>query len=116
MDNFRIKIITVKERLNNYCQINHFRSPIHSFVWHFKQRIPSVIIGSITYYAENWACDDNQKVIELVEAILLKLNDSTYVKANSDALSGNFFPFPEVFDLSADRKITICKHDKCIHE
>jgi len=62
-DNVRVKLIVAKERLNNVCQVSKYRSPIHSFVWHHKQRIPNIVIGSVTFSAKNWAIDDNQKVI-----------------------------------------------------
>ncbi len=107
MDNSRIKLITLKERLNNYCQINHFRAPIHSFVWHYKQRIPTIIIGSVTFSAKNWVCDDNQKIIYLLEVVMNKLNDKEFVQQNSESLSLNYYNFPDIFDLSDQRDIII---------
>lgn len=109
MDNQRVKLITVKERLNNICQISHFRSPIHSFVWNFKQRIPYVIIGKLSFSAQNWGCDDNQKVIDLVEQILVKLNDPKFVGENSDLLSGDYHNFDQMFNLGPERDIIITK-------
>lgn len=106
-DNQRVKLITVKERLNNICQISHFRSPIHSFVWNFKQRIPYVIIGKITFSAQNWGCDDNQKVIDLVDIVLSKLNDPTFVKEHSESLSSDYHNFEQMFNLGPERDLII---------
>jgi len=106
-DNVRIKMIVSKERLNNVCQVSKYRSPIHSFVWHHKQRIPTIIIGSVTFSAKNWAIDDNQKVITLVDSVTNMLNDNRFVEQHADLLSADYFDFKEVFNLDNDRTITI---------
>lgn len=113
-DNQRVKLITLKERLNNLCQISHFRSPIHSFVWNFKQRIPNIIIGKVTFSAQNWGCDDNQKIISLIEITIDKLNDTEFVKIYSELLSSDYHTFTQMFNLGPEREILITHNKEVI--
>ncbi len=107
MDSQRVRIISVKDRLNNICQLNHFKAPIHTFGWHFKQRIPICVIGTVTFSARNWTCDDNEKVIILTEMIIDKLNKIEFVTENSEALSSNYYGFDSVFDLNDTKEMIV---------
>lgn len=91
-----VELITVKDRINHICQINHFISPVFYHFMHFGQRIPVVNIGRVTFYGCNWMVDDRSKMIKLCNYIILQLDSKEFVTVKLNDLKNAYIEFGTV--------------------